>query len=174
MFDDGAVTYFQFDSRNAAPAVFVIGVDGKEEMANTRVSGDYTVADFIAETFILRYGKTQAEVKEQGVEQTSEGEARTLATAEPRLTWRAIQHLQPPPRTGLDPTFDVDAPPRVAQSTSLWPIVFGLVGALGRYRLPAARREPRHNGDGASCKRTISRDGGSATACRSDGRAARR
>lgn len=33
-------------------------------------------------------------------------------------------------RTGLDPTFDVDAPPRVAQSQSLWPIVFGLVGAL--------------------------------------------
>ena len=63
VFDDGAVTYFQFDSRNAAPAVFVIGADGKEEMANTRVSGDYTVTDFIAETFILRYGKTQAEVK---------------------------------------------------------------------------------------------------------------
>ena len=40
----------------------VIGADGKEEMANTRVSGDYTVADFIAEKFILRYGKTQAEV----------------------------------------------------------------------------------------------------------------
>lgn len=35
-----------------------------------------------------------------------------------------------PPRTGLDPTFDVDAPPRVAQAQSLWPIVFGLVGAL--------------------------------------------
>ena len=34
------------------------------------------------------------------------------------------------PRTGLDPTFDVDAPPRVAQSQSLWPVVFGLVGAL--------------------------------------------
>lgn len=63
VFDDGAVTYFQFDSRNAAPAVFVIGADGKEEMANTRINGDYTIADFIAETFILRYGKTQAEVK---------------------------------------------------------------------------------------------------------------
>jgi type IV secretion system protein VirB9 len=63
VFDDGTVTYFQFDSRNAAPAVFVIGADGKEEMANTRVSGDYTIADFTAETFILRYGKTQAEVK---------------------------------------------------------------------------------------------------------------
>ncbi len=36
----------------------------------------------------------------------------------------------PPPRTGLDPSHDVDAPPRVAQSNSLWPVVFGLVGAL--------------------------------------------
>lgn len=63
VFDDGVVTYFQFDSRNAAPAVFVIGEDGKEEMANTRVSGEYTIADFVAERFILRYGKTQAEVK---------------------------------------------------------------------------------------------------------------
>lgn len=35
-----------------------------------------------------------------------------------------------PPRTGLDPTFDVDAAPRVAQSNSLWPMMFGLVGAL--------------------------------------------
>lgn len=35
-----------------------------------------------------------------------------------------------PSRTGLDPTFDVDAPPRVAGSNSLWPITFGIVGAL--------------------------------------------
>jgi type IV secretion system protein VirB9 len=63
VFDDGSVTYFQFDSRNAAPAVFVIGADGKEEMANTRVQGEYTIADFTAEIFVLRYGKTQAEVK---------------------------------------------------------------------------------------------------------------
>ncbi len=34
------------------------------------------------------------------------------------------------PRAGHDPTFDVDAPTRVAQSQSLWHIVFGLVGAL--------------------------------------------
>lgn len=34
------------------------------------------------------------------------------------------------PRTGLDPSHDVDAPPRVAQSNSLWPMMFGLVGAL--------------------------------------------
>lgn len=63
VFDDGAVTYFQFDRTKDTPAVFVVGSDGKEEMANTRVSGPYTIADFTAETFILRYGKTQAEVK---------------------------------------------------------------------------------------------------------------
>ena len=37
----------------------------------------------------------------------------------------------PPPRTGLDRTFDMDAPPRVAGSNSLWPVAFGIVGALG-------------------------------------------
>ena len=36
-----------------------------------------------------------------------------------------------PPRTGLDRTFDMDAPPRVAGSNSLWPVAFGIVGALG-------------------------------------------
>ena len=36
-----------------------------------------------------------------------------------------------PSRTGLDPAFNIDAPPRVAGSNSLWPITFGIVGALG-------------------------------------------
>ncbi len=35
------------------------------------------------------------------------------------------------PRTGLDPTFDVDAAPRVGGTPSLWPVAFGVVGALG-------------------------------------------
>ena len=43
---------------------------------------------------------------------------------------RDQQGTATPPRTGRDPTFDVDAAPRVAQAQSLWPIVFGLVGAL--------------------------------------------
>ncbi len=62
VFDDGVVTYFQFDSRSAAPAIFVIGLDGKEEMANTRIDGDYTVTDLTAEKFVLRYGRAQAEL----------------------------------------------------------------------------------------------------------------
>jgi type IV secretion system protein VirB10 len=32
---------------------------------------------------------------------------------------------------GLDPTFDIDAPPRVGGNSSLWPVAFGVVGALG-------------------------------------------
>jgi type IV secretion system protein VirB9 len=63
VFDDGFVTYFQFDPAAAAPAIFVIGADGKEEMANTRIEGDYTVAELIAEKFILRYGRAQAELR---------------------------------------------------------------------------------------------------------------
>lgn len=34
-----------------------------------------------------------------------------------------------PPRAGLDPSHDVDAIPRVAGSNSLWPLMFGIVGA---------------------------------------------
>lgn len=37
----------------------------------------------------------------------------------------------PPTRSGLDPSFDVDAAPRVGVNQSLWPIAFGVVGALG-------------------------------------------
>lgn len=35
-----------------------------------------------------------------------------------------------PRTTGLDPSHDIDAPPRVAQSTSLWPIACAILGAL--------------------------------------------
>jgi len=63
VFDDGKATYFQFDSKRDAPAVFFIATDGKEEIANTRISGAYTVADVTAENFVLRYGKTKADVR---------------------------------------------------------------------------------------------------------------
>lgn len=36
-----------------------------------------------------------------------------------------------PPRVGLDPTFDVDAAPRVGGNPTLWPVMFGIVGAMG-------------------------------------------
>jgi type IV secretion system protein VirB9 len=63
VFDDGKATYFQFDAKREAPAVFFVAPDGKEEMANTRVSGPYTVADITAEYFVLRYGKSKADIR---------------------------------------------------------------------------------------------------------------
>lgn len=63
VFDDGHATYFQFDPKKDTPAVFVLGVDGKEEMAETRVSGPYTIADRTSETFVLRYGKSTAKLR---------------------------------------------------------------------------------------------------------------
>jgi type IV secretion system protein VirB9 len=66
VFDDGKSTYFQFAPGKDTPAVFAIGVDGREEMANTRVASGYTIADFVAQTFILRYGKAKADVVNRG------------------------------------------------------------------------------------------------------------
>ncbi len=42
-----------------------------------------------------------------------------------------VKDALPPPRGGLDPSFDVDAPPRVGGNPTLWPVVFGTLGALG-------------------------------------------
>jgi type IV secretion system protein VirB9 len=73
VFDDGRATYFQFIENKDVPAVFAIGVDGKEETANTRVSGKYTVVDFTAQTFVLRYGKAKLLVKNTGWHETKPG-----------------------------------------------------------------------------------------------------
>jgi type IV secretion system protein VirB9 len=66
VFDDGVSTYFEFVSDKDTPAVFVIGSDGKEEMASTRIAGRFTVADIRAERFVLRYGKAKVDVLNSG------------------------------------------------------------------------------------------------------------
>jgi type IV secretion system protein VirB9 len=63
VFDDGKVTYFQFNPKKDTPALFVLGSDNKEELAETRISGAYTAVHFVAEKFVLRYGKTKLEVR---------------------------------------------------------------------------------------------------------------
>ncbi len=73
VFDDGRATYFQFVATKDTPAVFVVGADGKEEMANTRVSGKYTIADFTARIFVLRYGKAKLQVQNEGWREAKPG-----------------------------------------------------------------------------------------------------
>ena len=63
VFDDGKATYFQFDPKKDTPAIFTLNADSKEEMGNTRISGPYTVLDMTAEKFILRYGKTKTDIR---------------------------------------------------------------------------------------------------------------
>lgn len=63
VFDDSKATYFQFDPKKDTPAIFVLNADRKEEMANTRVSGPYTVLDLTAQDFVLRYGKTKTDIR---------------------------------------------------------------------------------------------------------------
>lgn len=73
VFDNGEATYFQFAEGRDTPAVFFIGTDGKEEMANTRTAGKYTIADFTAQTFVLRYGKAKLEVRNTGWDANARG-----------------------------------------------------------------------------------------------------
>jgi type IV secretion system protein VirB9 len=63
VFDDGKITYFQFDARKDTPALYVVNPDNKEELAETRVTGAYTAVDLIAEKFVLRYGNTKLDIR---------------------------------------------------------------------------------------------------------------
>jgi len=62
VFDDGRFTYFEFPPGADAPAIFVIGADGAEELVNQQVRDHYTVVDRVAEEFVLRYGKRRARI----------------------------------------------------------------------------------------------------------------
>jgi len=62
VFDDGRFTYFEFAQGVDAPAIFVIGPDGKEELVNVQVRDHYTVVDRVADEFVLRYGRKRARI----------------------------------------------------------------------------------------------------------------
>ncbi|HVZ99349.1 MAG TPA: P-type conjugative transfer protein VirB9 [Caulobacterales bacterium] len=63
VYDDGRFTYFQFAEGADAPAIFVIGPDGGEELVNQQVRDGYTVVDRVADEFVLRYGKRHTNVR---------------------------------------------------------------------------------------------------------------
>ncbi|HVY84325.1 MAG TPA: P-type conjugative transfer protein VirB9 [Caulobacterales bacterium] len=65
VYDDGRFTYFQFAESADAPAIFVIGPDGGEELVNQQVRNGYTVVDRVADNFVLRYGKRHTNVRNE-------------------------------------------------------------------------------------------------------------
>ncbi len=57
VFDDGQFTYFQWPARASTPALFVVGADGQESIANYSMRGGYQVVEQVAQRFVLRAGK---------------------------------------------------------------------------------------------------------------------
>lgn len=62
IFDDGAATYFAWPRQADLPAVFVVGADGVEGLANAVVRDGYLVVDQLAPRFVLRSGKASLTV----------------------------------------------------------------------------------------------------------------
>ncbi len=62
IFDDGAATYFAWPAQADLPAVFVVGADGVEGLANAVVRDGYLVVDQLAPRFVLRSGKASLTV----------------------------------------------------------------------------------------------------------------
>ncbi|HAQ75935.1 MAG TPA: P-type conjugative transfer protein TrbG [Hyphomonas sp.] len=65
VFDDGRKVYIQFPARldqGEAPALFVIGRDGKAQLVNYRMSGDYYVVDRLFARAELRLGEKRQDV----------------------------------------------------------------------------------------------------------------
>jgi type IV secretion system protein VirB9 len=62
IFDDGAATYFAWPAQADLPAVFVVGADGVEGLANAAVRDGYLVVDQLAPRFVLRSGKASLTV----------------------------------------------------------------------------------------------------------------
>lgn len=62
LFDDGRFTYFRWSERSAIPAIFVVGRDGTENLANYGVRDGYVVVEQTSQKFILRSGPEMATV----------------------------------------------------------------------------------------------------------------
>ena len=62
VYDDGRQTYFTWPANVAAPAIFGVAADGREELVNYVIRDGATVVQQTAGRFILRSGKAAATV----------------------------------------------------------------------------------------------------------------
>lgn len=65
-FDDGEFTYLQFNNPAELPAIFVVGPDGKEALANFRIKKPYVVIERVTSEIVLRNGKEKTRLVNQG------------------------------------------------------------------------------------------------------------
>lgn len=66
VFDDGQFTYLQFENSKELPAIFVVGPDGKESLANFRIKKPYVVIERLTNELVLRTGKEKTKVYNKG------------------------------------------------------------------------------------------------------------
>jgi type IV secretion system protein VirB9 len=57
VFDDGKFTYFKWPENTSTPALFLVGPDGSESLANYGVRDGYQIVEQVAPRFVLRNGK---------------------------------------------------------------------------------------------------------------------
>jgi len=76
VFDDGRATYLAWPQQADLPAIFVIGADGVEGLANAVVKDGYLVVDQLAPRFVLRSAKASATIVNSGWTAPSAGKAR--------------------------------------------------------------------------------------------------
>lgn len=66
IFDDGGSTYFAWPRQADLPAIFLVGADGVEGLANAVVKDGYLVVDQLAPRFVLRSDKAIATITNGG------------------------------------------------------------------------------------------------------------
>lgn len=73
LFDDGQSTYFRFAEGASYPAIFAVEADHSEAVVNFRVQDGYVVVDRLARGFVLRRGKEQTRIFNDGFRDAEPG-----------------------------------------------------------------------------------------------------
>ena len=73
VFDDGQFTYFQWPESAPTPALFLLGPDGTESLANFGVHDGYIVVEQLAPRFLLRNGTDVTTVINEGWREPAPG-----------------------------------------------------------------------------------------------------
>jgi type IV secretion system protein VirB9 len=69
IFDDGHATYFRFAADASYPAIFAVEADHTEAVVNFHVTDGYIVVDRLAPGFVLRRGKEETRIFNDGFKQ---------------------------------------------------------------------------------------------------------
>jgi type IV secretion system protein VirB9 len=73
VFDDGHATYFRFAEGASYPAIFAVEADRSEAVVNFNVRDGYLVVDRLARAFVLRKGKVETRIFNDGFHEPGPG-----------------------------------------------------------------------------------------------------